>query len=446
MKYRVLLLLLVLLAASLPTSTASADGIIIPQPPICDPCPPPPCPTPFPCPVPTPISQLAIRYHRVKISIDDQIATTHIDQVFYNPNEWAVEGTYLFPVPLGAAISSFTLWMDGEPVSGQVLDADQARQQYWEIVNSLRDPALLEYLGQDALQARIYPIPAKGERRIELEYTQTLNAENGLVRYVYPLNTEKFSLYPLEQVSLSLELHSSQPIQAVYSPSHTVDIQRSSANQVQVGYEASQVTPDKDFALFYSVGTSEALHLLTYRDPGAPADEAGYFLLFLSPATGEDVKPLPKDVLLVLDRSGSMEGEKFRQAQAALSFILEQLHPQDRFNLLAFSTSTETFSASLNPVSEVPRAQRWVESLSAQGSTDINRALLEAASMFDGERQAYVIFLTDGLPTEGVVESQQILANLAQAAPVDYAFVFVWRWVRCRYIFARLISPGPSRN
>jgi len=387
----------------------------VPQPPICDPCPPPPCLPPRPCPAPRPMAQLAIRTHRVSVSIDDQVAVTHVDQVFYNPNAYEVEGLYLFPVPVGAAISAFTLWMDGEAVQGRVLDAEQARQQYWEIVNSLRDPALLEYLGQGVLQARIFPIPPQGERRIELEYSQTLSAENGLVRYVYPLNTEKFSIYPLEEIAVNLDIHSSQPIQVVYSASHAVEIERFSANQVRVGYEANQVTPDKDFSLFYSLGQSEALQLLTYRDPGAPADEPGYFLLLLAPAVNEESQPLPKDIVLVLDRSGSMEGEKFRQAQAALRFILEHLNPDDRFNLLAFSTATQAFSQGLSPISAVPQALQWVDSLSAQGSTDINRALLEAAAMFGGERPAYIIFLTDGLPTEGVLDSRQILSNLEQA-------------------------------
>lgn len=415
MKLRFTLLLLVILAAVLPGSAASADGIIVPQPPICDPCPPPPCLPPHPCPTPRPMAQLAIRYHRVNVTIDDQVAVTHVDQVFYNPNAYEVEGVYLFPVPVGAAISAFTLWMDGEAVQGRVLDAEQARQQYWEIVNSLRDPALLEYLEQGALQARIFPIPPQGERRIELEYSQTLSAGNGLVRYVYPLNTEKFSIYPLEEISVNLDIHSSQPIQVVYSASHAVEIERLSANQVRVEYEASQVTPDKDFSLFYSLGESEALQLLTYRDPGAPADEPGYFLLLLAPAVNEESQPLPKDIVLVLDRSGSMEGEKFRQAQAALRFILEHLNPGDRFNLLAFSTATQPFSQGLSQINAIPQALQWVDSLSAQGSTDINRALLEAAAMFGGERPAYIIFLTDGLPTEGVLDSKQILSNLEQA-------------------------------
>lgn len=400
-------------------SPAHADGIIVPVPPICDPgpCPPPPCPGPRPCPIPSPIAQLVIRYHHVTVTIRDQVAVTHVDQVFFNPNEWQVEGTYLFPIPLNAAVTSFTLWVDGQPVEGKVLDADEARRTYQEIVHNLRDPALLEYADRGAVQAQIFPIPPLGERRIELEYTQALPAENGLVRYVYPLNTEKFSIWPLEDVSVSVDIRSTTvPIRAVYSPSHSVSISRESDRHVIAGYEESDVRPDTDFALYYSLGEEEAFHMLSFRDP-SDADPDGFFLLLLAPRPESSLQILPKDVILVLDRSGSMEGEKFQQAQEALRYILRHLNPDDRFNIIAFSTGLETYGRDLRPASEVNEVIPWVDRLSAIGSTNINRALLEAASMADDERPTYLIFLTDGLPTEGVIDSQRILDNLATAAP-----------------------------
>ncbi|MCK4693451.1 MAG: hypothetical protein KAT23_07460, partial [Anaerolineales bacterium] len=143
-------LVVLLLTVTLPLATpAYADGIIIPEPPIC---------IPGPCPGPTPISQLAIKYHRVHVTIEDQVAITHVDQVFRNDNDWEIEGTYIFPLPPGAAVTQFTLWMDGEPVEGKVLTREEARQTYQEIVRAMRDPALLEYADRDAVQASIYPI------------------------------------------------------------------------------------------------------------------------------------------------------------------------------------------------------------------------------------------------------------------------------------------------
>ncbi len=199
----------------------------------------------------------------------------------------------------------------------------QARQVYEEIVRSLRDPALLEYAGRGAVQARIFPIPPGGERRIELEYTQALTSENGLVRYIYPLNTEKFSTLPLESVTVNLEISSSVPIRAVYSPSHKISVDRQSPNHVRVGYEDSNVRPDADFAVYYSLGEEQAFHLLTYRDPADISDPDGFFLILLAPRPDVAANQAqPKDVILVLDRSGSMEGEKFQQAQEAAALHL----------------------------------------------------------------------------------------------------------------------------
>ncbi|MEK6588070.1 MAG: VWA domain-containing protein, partial [Chloroflexota bacterium] len=126
---------------------------------------------------------------------------------------------------------------------------------------------------------------------------------------------------------------------------------------------------------------------------------------------------IDKDLILVLDQSGSMEGEKFRQAQQALAFVLDHLSSGDRFNIIAFSTGTRSFASGLRPAEEAGEAKRWVEGLSAAGSTDINRALLEAVAQVDRERPTILIFLTDGLPTEGVTEAELILENLQEAAP-----------------------------
>jgi Ca-activated chloride channel family protein len=402
--------MLVILALSLLfPATALADGIIIPDPPICDPA---PCP-----PVIIPMDQLVIRYHHVKVTIQDQVAITHVDQVFYNPNDWTIEGTYMFPIPDEAAISNFTLWIDGKPVEGKILDAAEARKTYEQIVASMRDPALLEYVGRGAVQARIFPIPSQGERRIELEYSQVLTAEGGLVRYVYPLNTEKFSAMPIESVTISVDIQSSIPIRAVYSPSHEVGISRESDRQVTAGYEAGNVTPNSDFALYYSLGETEAFHLLSYRDPSDSSDPDGFFLVLLAPRINTIDRIIPKDLILVLDRSGSMDGEKFHQAQQATRYILDNLNQGDHFNLITFSTGIQTYAGNLRPASEAGEARAWVDGLQAEGSTDINRALLEAAAMVNPERSTYLIFLTDGLPTEGVTDSSSILSNFASNAP-----------------------------
>jgi len=145
---------------------------------------------------------LAVKYHHVKVTIKDQVALTEIDQVFVNPNPYQLEGTYIFPIPESASISAFSMWIDGKEMPAELLEKDKARKIYEDIVRSMRDPALLEYMGRNMFKASIFPIPARGEKRVKLSYQEVCNADGGLVRYLYPLNTEKFSSRPLEHVSV----------------------------------------------------------------------------------------------------------------------------------------------------------------------------------------------------------------------------------------------------
>ena len=167
------------------------------------------------------------------------------------------------------------------------------------------------------MQASVFPIPPKGERRIQLEYSQVLTADNGLVRYVYPLSTEKFSAKPLDNVSINVSVISKEAVRSVYSPSHAINVNRKDKFRFEAGYEESKVKPDKDFQLYYSVSPSDiGVNLLSYRDP---AGGDGFFLLLASP--GIDAKTdsvISKDVILVLDQSGSMQGKKFRKRKTRL--------------------------------------------------------------------------------------------------------------------------------
>ncbi len=389
---------LLLLSAAVP---AFADGIIIP---------PPPPPGPFTNP-----AWLTIRYHRVDVTIDNQVATTHIDQVFVNEGQFTAEGTYLFPLPQGATVSEFTMWVNGQPIQPQILEADEARRIYNNIVRRMRDPALLEYIGTNAIQANVFPIGPGEERRIEIEYQQVLDVENGLVHYVYPLNTERFSARPLEDVSVTVEIVSNDPIQAVYSPSHRVAIDQNDDFHARVGYEDRNVRPDTDFSLYYSVAEGDIdLNLLTYRES---ANTNGFFMLMVAPpveVTDEEV--VPKDVIVVLDQSGSMFGDKWDQAREAVAYVLENLNPEDRFNVIVFSTGYRVYANELRGPDRADDAADWVRGLEAIGGTDINAALTAALDMADPDRQTVILFVTDGVPTEGETETSAILDNFAERA------------------------------
>jgi len=282
---------------------------------------------------------------------------------------------------------------------------------------------LLEYVGRNAFRASIFPIPARGEKRIQLEYSQVLSADQGLVRYLYPLNTEKFSSRPLQEVTIHVRITSREQIKAVYSPSHQVAIKKTSAYSAEASYEQTNVKPDRDFLLYYTVSPQDfGLNLLTYRERG----EDGFFLLLVAPKYEfERVKILPKDVIFVLDTSGSMQGKKLSQAKEALRYVLDNLNDLDRFKVIAFNTAVTRYADGLVPAAQRGEARRFVDGLVASGGTNISQALTEAMKDADAGRPAMIIFLTDGLPTAGLTDPQQILDSVKRVAgPSTRLFVF----------------------
>jgi Ca-activated chloride channel family protein len=398
--WKYILLMIIAVSVGL-MSPAGADGIIIVDP---------------PPGVDVRLDQsLAIKYHHVDIQIKDQVATTRVDQVFVNDNPWAAEGTYIFPLPQGAAVSDFVMWVDGKAVHGEILEADEARTIYDDVVRRMKDPALLEYVGRKALKASVFPIPPGEERKIELEYSQILPVENGLVHYIYPLSTERFSSRPLEDLVVRAQIESREPLKAVYSSRHEVSIDREDDYHALLGLEQSDVLPDRDFELFYTISSEKiGLNLLSFKEEG----QDGFFLLLAAPDVKVNEEEIVvKDIILVLDTSGSMQGEKMDQAKEAARYVLDHLNPLDRFAIVSFATTTRSFSPSLQPASQADKGKDFLDRLEAMGSTDINRAMIEAVGLAEEVRPTTLIFLTDGLPTEGVTVTGAILDNVAREAP-----------------------------
>ncbi|MCX9079331.1 MAG: VIT domain-containing protein, partial [Candidatus Methanoperedens sp.] len=202
-----------------------------------------PCPPVVPCRPPTVggvftnPEWLKINYHRVNVTIENQIATTDVDMEFVNEGNGLAEGTFMFPLPQSASVDKLVMYVNGVAIEAKILPADEARNIYNEIVRQYRDPALLEYIGSSAIQANVFPIPPGETRRIQISYSTILEVDNALVHYIYPM---------------------------------------------------------------------KVTNLLTYRES---ANEAGFFMLLVQPPVSlPENQIIAKDVIVVLDQSGSMQG------------------------------------------------------------------------------------------------------------------------------------------
>src|SRR5205807_2839364 len=245
---------------------------------------------------------LAMLQHKVTIKLDDQVALTHVEQVFRNHTDRQLEATYVFPVPKGASVTKFTMWVNGKEVHGELLPADQARAVYTSIVRRTQDPGLLEYIGNNLLRMRVFPIPAKGDQKVAFSYESVAPKESGLVEYIYPLKTDGKATATLEKFGISANVKSQHGVQNVYSPTHALTIKRVNDKEVNVEFERNQGLLDKDFQMFYSTGDKDVgLTTLLHRPV---ASENGYAMMLLTPKVEMSKNyEVPRDMVMILDTS-----------------------------------------------------------------------------------------------------------------------------------------------
>ena len=374
------------------------------------------------------IAPLILVKQIVDFKIEDQIAETMVEQVFYNHSDRPLEATYIFPVPKGASVNKFTMWVDGKETKGELLEADKAREIYTSIVRRIQDPGLLEYMENNLLRMRVFPVPARGNQRVSVSYTSVVPKEGDLMEFVFPLKGEMRSNQVAQEFSLSGTIKSQHGIANTYSPTHDINTQRKSDKEVSLSLNKAGLMGDKDFQLFYSFSDKAVgMSMLTHRPI---ASEEGYFSLMINPSMkGNKAKPMPRDFVFVMDTSGSMRGPKMEQAKKALKYCINSLGENDRFSMLNFATSISLFRDEFVPANEEFKniGRKWIEGLDSTGGTAIRDALLAALEIRgnDASRPFVIVFFTDGMPTIGETNPEKITRDvLAKIKPNTRIFTF----------------------
>jgi Mg-chelatase subunit ChlD len=367
----------------------------------------------IPRPIPGP-HPLQVKSLKIESTVQGQVATTRIHQVFHNDLDFQVDGVFFYPLPEDATFVDFATWDGDKKLRGEVLEREEAKTRYLNIVRKSWDPGLLEYAGANLFQARVFPVPARGDKRVEFAYSQVLKADHGMVAYTYPLQTgAKANPQDIGSIVLTMDVHADQGIKTIYSPTHSIDVQRDGERKAKLSFEAKNVRPDRNFQLFYSLSNADfGMSLMTYRE----AEDNGYFMIVFAPKVEQDnASIVPKDIIFVLDTSGSMQDEgKLTKALAALKFGVRMLNSGDRFNIVAFSTDSRKFRDALIPASADAKdaAIQFLDRQAALGGTNIEDALKDALESFGtGDRPRYLVFATDGQPTVGDTDPSKILKD-----------------------------------
>ena len=334
-------------------------------------------------------------------TIVDQVAKVQVSQSFVNTGSRPMEVSFVFPLPYDGAVDQMTFMVDGKEYEAKLLSADEARRIYEGHIRRNQDPALLEWLGTGMFKTSVFPVPPGAKRTVTMSYSQVCRKTDGITEWLFPLSTAKYTSHPVDSVAINVTIRSQQALKNIYSPTHSVELKRPTDTAASVAYSIQNQIPTSDFRLMFDVGNERVgASVLSYRPD---ANDEGYFMLLVSPDIQRTAdKPLPKTVVFVVDRSGSMSGQKIEQAKGALKFVLNNLREGDLFNVIAYDSNVESFRPELQRYNEQTRneALGFVEGIYAGGSTNIDGAL-QRRSATAGRKPTQLHCLPDRRTADG---------------------------------------------
>ncbi|EGV17305.1 VIT and vWA domain-containing protein [Thiocapsa marina] len=405
---------------------------------------------------------LSIRDHQVDVLVQDGYAVTTVEQVFHNPHDRDLEATYSFPVPEHGTVAELTVWIDGKPVSGEVLAKERAEEVYQSERAAGRDAGIAVKDAYRTFDIRVAPVRAVQDTRVRFVYLQPIGIDHGIGRYVYPLeeggvDEAKLAFWTAstevqDRFRFDLRLRSGYPVEAVRMPNASnariekLDAQRwdlrlsnavldavtEPADPGEPTAENEPGTPgaatqpyrlDKDLVVYWRLAQDlpGSLDLVTYKpDPAG----RGTFLLTLTP--GDDLQPISQgtDWVFVLDLSGSMQG-KYGTLAEGIRQALGKLRPEDRFRIVTFNNSARELTRGYVPAT-AEGVLEWADRVAAEqpnGGTDLYSGLQLGLDRVDADRTSGIILVTDGVANVGETEQRSFLRLIEQKDVRLFTFI-----------------------
>lgn len=358
---------------------------------------------------------LTVGYHKVDVDIRDGLARTTVEESFINSTPTELEGTFYFPLPSDASIAGFGMWIGNELVEADIVEKQRAREIFDIILSEKKDPALLEWAGGNLFKTRVYPIPAHGEKRIKITYTQALPLEGNRFRYSYALLSDLLKAHPLKKLEISLTVSSTLPLAKVHSPTHAVREEKTNT-AARLVFSAQEYVPTRDFEAVIELASHPmAVTMLPHR-----RGDDGYFLLRLAPpqASGGWERDIVRDgpplnVLLLCDTSVSIDKNQRQQQKAFVDALLGSLSAKDTFNLACFDVETDWVFPQQQPadIRSITAAQTMLNTRRSMGWTDFEKAFASVQKQASQVAGTVVIYLGDGIPAMSWGHDPKVLCD-----------------------------------
>jgi Ca-activated chloride channel family protein len=361
---------------------------------------------------------LEIKEQDVQVVINNWIAVTQIRQVFLNTESRIVEALYTFPVPNGASVSNFSMVINGQEMTGEVVEKKRARQIYESYKAVRRDPGLLEQVDYKTFELRIFPIPAGAEQEIEVTYCQQLDFDHDNATYVYPLATvtrSNINQTTTGKFAFTLDVKSEIPITKLFSPSHGEEfvVVEHTPNYRRASLEVEKGDLSRDLVIAYDTERPRTgIDLITSKAPG----EDGYFFLTMTAGKELEEYGAGMDYVFLVDISGSMANDgKLNQSRSTVETFVTALGAEDRFEIITFNNVPTTLFGNLTKVDEASQksAREALLAQRARGGTVLRPAVTTAYKYKDADRPLNVVLLSDGMTETG--EQAQLLSLISSA-------------------------------
>ena len=376
-------------------------------------------------------AQCPLKHTAVKAEISGFLSRVVVTQNFENPFKEKIEAVYVFPLPQNAAVDDMTMLVGDRVVRGKILPREQAQAVYEAAKASGQVASLLDQERPNIFTQSVANILPGEKIKITISYVETLQYVDGAYEFVFPMvvgpryvpgaptgpkqgngfasdtdrvpdasritpNTPPPAMRSGHDISLDVTLDAGLIVDEINSKTHDVDIQRTDSHSARLHLRDGATIPNKDFVLRYDVaGRAIQDALLTHR-----SDKGGYFTLILQPpdrVTVEDVRP--KELVFVLDTSGSMGGFPIDKAKETMKLALDGLYPSDTFNLITFAGDTQILFPNPVPATKanLNKAQAFLNSRSGSGGTEMMTAIKAALEQSDDQSHIRIVcFMTDG--------------------------------------------------
>jgi Ca-activated chloride channel family protein len=356
-----------------------------------------------------------LKHTDVKVEISGFLSRVRVKQEFENNFNQPIEAVYTFPLSQNGAVDDMTMTVGSRTIKGKILKREDARQVYENAKSNGQTASLLDQQRPNIFTQSVANIMPNEKIVIEISYVETLKYEDGSYEFVFPMtvaprynpaslsteNAAKISP-PIaatragHDISVEVNLDAGVPVESIQAKSHEVQSVNLSANSANIKLKDEKTIPNKDFVLRYDV-TGKRIEdaILTHRD-----ERGGFFTLVLSPPDKFKIEDVaPKEIVFVLDTSGSMSGFPIEKAKEAMNLSLKGLYPRDTFNLITFAGDTHILFEKPVPATaaNLARAQEFLSSRNGGGGTEMMKAIKAALEPSgSNEHIRIVCFMTDG--------------------------------------------------